>query len=1106
MSLKKNITAYSVLDFSQCKYKSWLDYIEKPKNYPKNIDPWLEIIRKIGIEHEESYLEDLKKTEDIYEIENNLDFSEKERQTDEAIKNGVKIIYQPFLKFKNYTGSPDFLVKNNNIYEPWDIKSAFKLKPENILQICHYSYILNKKYEINSKYGKIILRDRSVENIEIEKFYDYFCNINFRIQNFIFEKKDEPYPTKCNLCNVCEYKIYCENIWKKDDHLNQVANISKKQINILEKNDISTLNKLSNLNEKSEIKGINKNSLELLVDQSKLQREYIDNNKLDYKIIFDQKKKINDPSKQIGFEILPNPDPNDLFFDIEGYPMYYDSVYKSSGLEYLFGVFYKSFDKHVFKKFIAVNYKQEKKAFEELIEFLYSHLKSNKNAHIYHYNSYEETALKKLSQKYETKISEVDFILREKKLIDLYKVVKDSVILSTENYRLKTIEKFYKLDREEDIASGQDSLVAFEKYLESGHDEILQEIIKYNEQDCKSLIHLQEWLIKIKPKNIDSYKPMETQEMSERAIEQKNQENENNQKISQIKNENDEIKNILRELNFYNRKEQRSDWWNHFSNIEKDTEDLIEDSNCIGGLRKISEEENGSNKIVNLIYPDQITKMKAGDSVLDQNGLNRIIITKIDYSKNQISIRIRKDKLIPVSLTPSSPLNTRSIDNAVSDFIKNYEYKNSYPAIKDFLSRNNSRYKSSVDIHNSSIESISKKIKNLNNSYLVIQGPPGTGKTYTTSRIIVDLIKNKFRVAIVCHSHKAILNLVEAIDEYSISIGFKFNGVYNSGSRKLENDLSNIEIINTSKIDAKNYDLVAGTAWALSNSKHREDSEKIKNFDYIFFDEAGQISISKLIASSMSSKNIIMIGDHMQLPQPSTGNTEGESSLSPIEYLLKDQNTISDDKGIFLSNTYRMHKNICDFISESFYENRLMSDKSTKNQNIINEKNKDILNGIYLIDPKHSGFSVQNEIEAKEIKKIYEKLINKNWKDRDNKIQKITNKDILVISPFNAQVNLLKQILGDTAKVGTIDNFQGQEAPIVIISYVSSNPETIPRGSDFFFDFRRLNVSLSRAKCLAIIMLNQDLLEFHCNTIEDMERLNFFCKLRAFEKNIELTS
>jgi len=1102
LAQKKNITAYSILDFSQCKYKSWLDFIDKPKSYPKNIDPWLEIIRKIGIEHESSYLEDLKKSNSVYEIDGLLDFSEKEKKTDEAIKNGIEIIYQPFLKIGNYTGSPDFLVKKDNLYEPWDIKSAFKLKPENILQICHYSFILEKKYNISPNYGKIILRDRTVESIEIKKFYDYFKSINNRIQNFTTHKNEKPYPTKCNLCNVCEYKIYCENKWKKDDHLNQVANISKKQINILKQNNISTLSELSNLNHKTDIKGINNNSLELLIDQSKLQREYIKKKKLDYKVIFDRKKRINDPSKQIGFEILPEPDESDLFFDIEGYPMYYNSINKSSGLEYLFGVFYKSFGEFTFKKFIATNYLEEKKAFEELIDFLYSHLKKNNNAHIYHYNSYEETALKKLSQKHETKISEVDFILREKKLIDLYKVLKDSVILSTENYRLKTIEKFYKLDREENIASGQDSLVAFEKYLESGHEDILQEIIKYNQQDCKSLIYLQEWLIKIKPKNIKSSEKHEPKEISESAIEQQKQENEVDAKISEIKNENDQIRNILRELNFYNRKEQRSDWWNHFSNIEKDTEDLIEDSNCIGGLKKISEIESGSNKIINMIYPDQITKMKSGDSVLDQNGIDRMLITKIDYSKNEISVRLRKDKSPPSSLTPSTPLNTRTIDNAVSDFIKNFESQNSYPAIKDFLKRKNSRFKSLSEMKSNSIESISNKIKNLNNSYLVIQGPPGTGKTYTTSRIIVDLIKNKYKIAIVCHSHKAILNLVEAIDEYSSNIGFKFKGAYNPGSRKLENNFTNIEITNTSKIDSKDFDLIAGTAWALSNTKHRENSEKIKNFDYIFFDEAGQISISKLIASSMSSKNIVMIGDHMQLPQPSTGNTDGESSLSPIEYLLKDQNTISDDKGIFLSTTFRIHKRICDFISESFYEKRLMSDISTQNQSVILDNQKEITNGIYLIDPKHSGFSVQNNIEAEQVKKIYQKLINKNWQDRDKKIHKVTKEDILVISPFNAQVNLIKQIIGDEAKVGTIDNFQGQEAPIVIISYVSSNPESIPRGSDFFFDFRRLNVSLSRAKCLAIIILNQDLLEYHCNTVEDMERLNYFCKLSLFENKL----
>ena len=1101
MNSKKNISAYSILDYSQCKYKTWLDFIQKPNAYPKNIDPWLEIIRKIGIEHEESYLSDLKKGEIVYEIDKNLDFSDKEKKTDEAIKKGEKIIYQPFLKYGKNTGSPDFLVKSGDLYEPWDIKSSFKLKPENILQICHYSYILDKKYNLLPKLGKIILRDRSVQTININKFYDYFLSVNKGMKSFIDKQNKTPYPSKCNLCNVCEYKLFCEEKWKNDDHLNQVANVTKKQINILEENNIKTLKKLAETNENSTFKGINQYTLEILIDQAKLQQDYKKNNQLKYQLIYEKKKRLKDPLKLIGFEILPKSNDNDLFFDIEGYPMYYDPSNKSSGLEYLFGVYYRSFGKEIFKKFIAKNTEEEKVAFEQLIDFLFSHLKKNKDAHVYHYNSYEETAIKKLSQKFETKISEVDYILREKKFIDLYKVLKDSVILSVENYRLKTIEKFYKLDREDDITSGLDSLVAFEKYLESGHEDILNEIVKYNKQDCKSLIYLQEWIEKLRPKNLESPPQIESKPLSENAIEQIKKENDVEKKINDIETEDENIISILKQLNFYNRKEQRPDWWSHFSNIEKNTEEFIEDNNCVGGMTKINETINGSNRIANFIFPEQITKMKTGDYVLDQNGLNRVFISNIDYGNNKLSIRIGKDKPIPTSLTPSTPITTRSIDNAVSDFIINFDYKNSYPAIKEFLKREDSKYKQNLDVMENSIDSITKRIKNLNNSYLVIQGPPGTGKTFTISRVIVDLIKNNYKIAIVCHSHKAIINLIEAIDDYSSEINLNFEGIYNSGSRKLDKNFSNIEIKNTNKIPTKNYDLIAGTAWALSNPIHREDSEKNKNFDYIFFDEAGQISISKLIASSMSSKNIIMIGDHMQLPQPSVSTIDGDSSLSPIEYLLKEKNTISDEKGIFLDKTYRMHSNICTFISDSFYENRLISDISNANQIVKTTKEKSIPNGIYLLDLKHEGSSVQNNREAEVIRQIYNKLINKTWIDREKKKNKINYEDILVVSPFNAQVNLIKEKLGSNALVGTIDNFQGQEAPIVIISYSASDPENIPRGTDFFFDFRRLNVSLSRAKCLAIILINQELFDYHCNTVEDMERLNFFCKLSSYQYN-----
>ena len=187
------------------------------------------------------------------------------------------------------------------------------------------------------------------------------------------------------------------------------------------------------------------------------------------------------------------------------------------------------------------------------------------------------------------------FLLREKKLIDLFKVVKDSLLISAENYKLKTIEKFYQINREEDISSGQDSLVAFEKYLDSGHDEIIEEIILYNKQDCKSLIYLQNWLNEIKPKHINfNKKDLIDEKISESNLEQIQIEKNLSLIIENLDESEKAIKPILDQLNFYNRKEQRPDWWSFFSNKEKDTEDLIEDNSCIGGLILTNECNDGS--------------------------------------------------------------------------------------------------------------------------------------------------------------------------------------------------------------------------------------------------------------------------------------------------------------------------------------------------------------------------------------------------------------------------------------------------------------------------------------------------------------------------------
>jgi uncharacterized protein len=135
------------------------------------------------------------------------------------------------------------------------------------------------------------------------------------------------------------------------------------------------------------------------------------------------------------------------------------------------------------------------------------------------------------------------------------------------------------------------------------------------------------------------------------------------------------------------------------------------------------------------------------------------------------------------------------------------------------------------------------------------------------------------------------------------------------------------------------------------------------------------------------------------------------------------------------------------------------------------------------------------------VKDFYSRLLGSTFLDDKNKNKKMTEKDILVVAPYNVQVNYLKSILPKEAKVGTIDIFQGQEAPATIISMTTSDPESLPRNIDFFFSRNRLNVALSRSQCLSIVIINKKIMELACKKIEHVHLINTFMKLLEFEKN-----
>ena len=217
----------------------------------------------------------------------------------------------------------------------------------------------------------------------------------------------------------------------------------------------------------------------------------------------------------------------------------------------------------------------------------------------------------------------------------------------------------------------------------------------------------------------------------------------------------------------------------------------------------------------------------------------------------------------------------------------------------------------------------------MKNACLSIQGPPGTGKTYTSAKIIIELMKDGKKVGVSSNSHEAIKNLLSEIERQAKAENFKFKGMKKSNTTNLFEGEFIVDIIKEKPVDIGMYDLFAGTAWFFSNVRMNQ------TLDYLFIDEAGQVSLANTISMATSSKNLVLIGDQMQLSQPIRGTHEGYAKLSSLDYVLEDRDTIPPEQGIFLRETRRLNQNICKYISDSFYDSRLVAHEVTKKRTVF---------------------------------------------------------------------------------------------------------------------------------------------------------------------------
>jgi uncharacterized protein len=788
-------------------------------------------------------------------------------------------------------------------------------------------------------------------------------------------------------------------------------------------------------------------------------------------------------------------------------------------LEYLFGIYYFEDGTARYKAFWAHNPQDERQAFRDFMAFVMPRLVSHPQAHIYHYAAYEETALKRLMSLHGVCEAEVDHLLRSGKLVDLYKVVKGGIRVSEPRYSIKNMEVFYAGKRQGELADGGTSIVYYEQWKQTRDTRLLNEIQAYNETDCRSLYQLREWLLQIRPQGVpwcgeqaleegEPEKPEKVREQEER-LEQYRRRLLPDPSIGQtISDPERSLREVVYQILDFHRRAAKPEWWSMFARSEMEEEELIDDPECIGCLELVGRPVPVKRSLLYTYrFPEQEFKFKKGNGCRRADTLDGAgTIEEVDDKGCILRLKLGNAKRLPerLSIIPSGPIKTEVLREALYRFADSLISGNGrYQAIIDFLRREPPRISgtrggtSIVSPGGDLIQEVIDAASRLDRSYLFIQGPPGAGKTYTGSHLITALIKKGFRVGVSSNSHKAINNLLASVEKRAHEQGLRFTGVKKSSPGDPES-FFNGKLIRDEKdnqaVIGSQAQLLAGTAWLFS------DPDLDQALDYLFVDEAGQVALANLVAMGTSAKNIVLLGDQMQLQQPIQGVHPGHSGESALDYLLQCEATISDDRGVFLPLTWRMHEDICRFISEAVYDGRLRPAAGTESQGLVlGPQAHPALRetGIRFLPVGHEGCSQRSEQEAELVRVIYLDLLRQSYMDNNGR-HHLQPEDILVVTPYNMQVNLLKQRLPDGARVGTVDKFQGQEAQVVIVSMATSSGDDLPRYMEFLYSKNRLNVALSRAKCLAILVANPKLLTINCSTVEQMGLVNTLCWVKAY--------
>ena len=1158
MEIVNDSLVYSTTDlvgFLECGHLTSLEraavsgYLERPVRS----DPVLDRIAQRGQLHEERFLDSLLaegfravKLGPDPDLPRGQRLAKRRDETLAAMRAGADVVYQAALFDGRRLGFADFLRRVEQAsdlgpwsYEVWDTKLARHPKASAVLQLCMYSDLLREYQGLAPSEMHLALGGAKGETVSfrVVDYAAYHRQVAHEFETLLNEAPVYPLattPEPVEHCGVCRWSDKCRAQWRAEDDLSLVAGLTSRQRSALHSISVGTRSRLAEPSQalSERIDGIGREALQRIHAQASIQVRGEQAGEVISERIVPPRDREGDLVPNQGLLMLPEPSGGDLFFDMEGDPFF--SSDEVDGIEYLFGVIEPDSEDEsgepAFHRFWSiedgtVTTTGERRAFEAFMDLVMDRLAADPGLHIYHYAPYEPTAVKRLAGRHGTREEEVDRLLRGGVFVDLYRTVRQGIRASVESYSIKRLEPLYDFGREVDLRDAGSSIVEFETWLELGQgeerEEVLARIEEYNRDDCLSTLHLRNWLEEQRSKleeelggslSRPSIPELEETEDSDAQKAVNALVDALTSGLSESAEQMTDVEKgqwLLAQLLNWHRREAKSFWWRYFFLVNELTdEERLDESDALAMLTFDSSWRDPAPRARSTIYrfrfPPQEHAIKVDSSPHDpETGKSVGTVFLLDDENGVIDIRCGNTRPAPTarSLIPYDNVRPRpkpeSLQRLAHWVLDNgIEGPGGFRATRDLLTRRHPQFGGSLGqpllLEGEGVEDAAHRlILKIDGSYLAIQGPPGSGKSTVGAEMIVDLVNEGWRVGVTANSHKVIGELLAKVAQAAeergvrVRIGQRSNDEPTfSGAVHMENnDAARDSLV------AGSVDVLGGTTWLWS----REDM--IGRVDILFIDEAGQMSLADAVAASLCTRNLVLLGDPQQLDQPLQGTHPPGAERSVLAHVLHGERVMPDQFGLFLDGSWRLHPRISSYTSEIFYEGRLHSYPGRESLDLAGVPPLSGT-GIRFLPVPHSGQSSESPEEAREVAQLVRDLLNSNptYRDAEGIAHSLDESDVLLITPYNAQVRSLSEALPGF-RIGTVDKFQGQEAPISIYSMATSSADEAPHGMEFLYSLNRLNVATSRARCLALVVASPGLLKVRCRTPRQMRLANAVARL-----------